>query len=92
MEIVGHYQRPTTKSLVGIHIPWFVSIPLLGLTGITIVVMGVIMAAHHELSNPFSAFDDLFGSEARQAALARGFTCRESGFPAGASQEPRLPG
>jgi hypothetical protein len=48
------------------------------LTTITTIVIGVIIAAHREMADPFSVFSDLFGDDARQAALVRGFRCQDT--------------
>jgi hypothetical protein len=50
------------------------------LIGISLIAVLVIIAARREMSGPFSALRDLFGDDARQAALARGFTCGDDGF------------
>src|SRR5262245_33169877 len=76
MKSTGQYCRPFAPSL-----PRFVWIALSVLTSITIGVVGVITAARGEMPDPFSDFRYLFGSEARQAALARGFTCQDIVFP-----------
>lgn len=80
MELVGQYQRPSGTSVVTFRFPWYVTIALFMLTGITIIVVGVITLAHRELSNPFSVVRDLFGEDARQVALARGFSCQDTGL------------
>jgi len=80
MELVGQDRKQSPITIVSIQLPWYVWIALVALTSITIVVIGVIMASRREVSNPFSAFNDLFGDDGRQAALARGFTCRGSSF------------
>jgi hypothetical protein len=79
MEFVGQSCKPSAVSVVPIRFPWFVRIALLVLTSVAIIIFGDSMATRREMSNPFSAFSDLFGSDARQAALARGFTCRDDG-------------
>lgn len=78
MELVRQYRRQSAISVISIQLPWYVWIALFVLTSITIIVIGVIMAAHRDVSDPFSDFSDLFGDDARQAALVRGFTCRDT--------------
>jgi hypothetical protein len=80
MELVRQYRKQSAISVVSVRLPWFVRIALVVLTSIAIVVIGVIMASHRAVSDPFLAFNDLFGDDARQAALSRGFTCRDSSF------------
>jgi hypothetical protein len=77
MELVGQYRKQSAISVISIRLPWFAWITLSLLTSITIIVMGVIVATRREVSNPFSDFGELFGDEARQAAVARGFTCQD---------------
>jgi hypothetical protein len=78
MEFVGQYRRLPTPATITIRLPHYIWLIFYLLTGITISVTGVSMAAYREVSNPFAAFNDLFGDNARQAALARGFTCRDT--------------
>ncbi|MBC7812372.1 MAG: hypothetical protein H7175_14545 [Burkholderiales bacterium] len=78
MELISQYRRQSATAVASLHFPAYVWIALFVLTGITGLVAGVITMASREISDPFSAFSDLFGDDATQAALARGFTCRQS--------------
>jgi hypothetical protein len=80
MELVAPYQKPIATSVVTLHFPLYIWISVIILTGSIILVIGVIIAAHRDISNPFSVYGDLFGDDARRAASARGFICRDVGL------------
>ncbi len=80
MELIEQYQKQPAASVIPIRFPWYVSLALFMLTGSAAVVIGLMLAAHREIPNPFSVYNDLFGDNARQAASARGFTCRDMGL------------
>ncbi len=73
MELVGHNLQLTLyrRLMFGV------------LLGVMVIVAGALALTRlvQPPTNPFSAFSDLFGSDARQAALARGFTCQDMMFP-----------
>jgi hypothetical protein len=75
MELIEQNRRQSAAPGVSIWFPWLAPIALSVLTSITLIVIGVILAAHRETSNPFSTLSGLLGQSARQAALAHGFTC-----------------
>jgi hypothetical protein len=77
MDGIGQLQQPTTTSAAQIRVPSFVSFALLVFAGITVISVGVILAAYREVSNPFSMLGDLRDEDSRQVILAHGFRCRE---------------
>lgn len=60
------------------RLPRYSRLTLSSLIGVFLVVMSVMMVARREMLNPFSSFTDLFGENAVQAALTRGFRCWDS--------------
>jgi hypothetical protein len=73
MEATAPIQKQSTASKPRLFI-WMVLF-------VQAVVIAGMIAARREVSNPFSAYRDLFGDDARQAALARGFKCQNSKVP-----------
>lgn len=76
MERALLYRKQSAASNISIRIPWLIWMPLSALIVAAVVTGGVMMAAHREISNPFSDYSDLMGDDARLAALTRGFTCK----------------
>jgi hypothetical protein len=64
-----------------IQLPHFFWFALGLLMGITVITMSIIVLVRRELMDPFAAYEDLFGDDVRQAALAIGFTCTDTGLP-----------
>ncbi len=83
MELTHRSHRRLQKPSISINfqLPLYLR-SILGLSlGVLVVVSGVMALTRlvQSPTNPFSAFSDLFGSAAGPAALARGFTCRDTG-------------
>src|SRR5262245_43194839 len=78
MEVVGQYPIQAAVFKFSIRLLWFMSMALSVFAVITIIIVGIVIAGHRELSNPFSAYHDLFGDDAEQAASERGFTCQNN--------------
>jgi hypothetical protein len=80
LEHIFQYRRLPTTPIVPLWLPLYFWLMSYLLISVTIIVFGVILAAKQEISDPFSVFSDLFGDDARQAALALGLTCRDTGL------------
>jgi hypothetical protein len=82
MEVVGQFRRHSATLVTSIWFRLYIGIGLFALTAVTIVVSGRIMAGRREMPDPFLAVSDLFNGDARQVALARGFTCQNPDYSA----------
>lgn len=75
MELVEQYQYPrrSAKSVVPVRFPWFVSISLFMVMGITtLIIVGAV--ARRDIANPFSAFDELNANQINLSLQEKLFT------------------
>ncbi|MCC6615544.1 MAG: hypothetical protein IT320_18870 [Anaerolineae bacterium] len=78
MVLVGKHQERSKVTAIPVRLPRFGWIVLSVLTGVTVLVASAVIVTRRDTPDPFSSFGDLFADNGRQAALSRGFTCRDT--------------
>ena len=79
MDTTGEYPTQCPPSTPVIYIPGFAKIVLYLLAGAITLVFIALIATTREAASPFSDFSDLFGRDAIQSAIKRGFSCQNLG-------------
>ena len=82
MEIAGQTRKHSAIPAISAYLRLGVGIRLSALAAVAITVSGRFVPGRRKLSDSFSAVSDFFGGDARQVALARGFTCQNPDYAA----------
>jgi hypothetical protein len=80
VELLGQSLRYSGTSAIPITIrfQWRIRIILSVLTTFTLILSVIMLAGHHQMSDPFFVVSDLFGGDYKQVTLAQGFICRDA--------------
>ena len=82
MQVFRQTLRHSATSVISIGFRACIGIGFSALTAITLVMCGSMIAGHRPMSDPYAVVSDFFDGDARQVALAHGFTCHNPDYPA----------